>query len=1003
MLKKLEKTARKLGFRFHLGLTLISAFSLAVLIYTSTLSGLSLGGKVLGVTSSGSIKYINRFSTTDQGGLTFIGNSVGLTDSKITENETAGNFITPAASATDSISNSAAITSDWSKNGSFSNLVLPKNATILYAELVWGGSYKYDNVSLENKIDTPVTLLNPSSSESKISPDPATSALLPDTSGYVRSSNVTDLVKKGGAGKYTVKGIPAMLDGNNPYNNYGGWTLAVAYQDKSTFPKNMTIFVGSQQVGPDQSTSTAEVSGFSTPANGGVSGRLLVSAQEGDSMFGGDQMLFGSDPAALSPVSGPNNKADNFFAAQINSDDGKIDTSGSFGNSNLTVGTNSGNERQGWDVTNVPVNQFLKNSQTKAYAKGTSRGDVYIINALGLQIDANAPSPIIELSADRTKTFVGDVVTYTTYISNNGTADMDNSVFSALVPEGTSFVSDSLKVDGNIVSSSGASGKVGKISPGQSVEVTYQVKVNSIPASQKYVDKATVNYDYTMISGGEILQGTLDSNEVVIVASESKLNPPVANDDSATTDKNKAVTIAVLSNDTDADGDIKADTLEITANPRNGTVVINGLNAIYTPNNNYFGNDTFQYKICDSTGFCDTAIVSVTINEIKPIYPPIANDVNIKTKQDVPVQVDVLTSVSDQDNNIDNSTLAVSKQPTNGKTQVIDGKITYTPNPGYSGSDTFEYKICDKDKQCDTALVNITIDKPVIISPTPVNDEVTTDYQKPVTIPVLNNDLDNGKPLLASTLKITTNPTKGTVTINDKAEVIYTPKAGQAGSDTFEYQICNTDGNCGKAAVKVNIGSPLPDAIDDTANVDASKNVTIEVITNDKFPDSDVDNLTFEITKLPTSGTAVVNGDNIVFTPNVDASGTDTLTYKICNKLGGCDTASVAITINRATTDPLPNLKDVGGSIPVSTTSNSSTTSSLSSSSGFNLGTVTNNTFKTAGAAADTVQNTVRSGGAITYFGIVAFGAAMGVGLVGVFWTLRKDKSEQDSMDYYED
>lgn len=1002
MLKKLEKTARKLGFRFHLGLTLISAFSLAVLIYTTTLSGVGIGGKVLGATSSGSIKYINRFSTTDQGALTFIGNSVGLTDPAIKENETAGNFIGPEAPNT-ATSGSTQTTKDWTQNGSFSNLVLPKNSSVLYAELVWGGSYKYDNVSIENKIDTPVTLVAPTNTQSKVSPDPATSALLPDTSGYVRSSNVTELVKKGGAGKYTVKGIPAMLDKNNPYNNYGGWTLAVAYQDKSTYPKNMTIFVGSQQVGPDQSTSTAEVSGFSTPNNGGVSGRLLVSAQEGDSMFGGDQMLFGSDPAALSPVSGPNNKVDNFFAAQINKDDGKIDKSGSFGNSNLTVGANSGDKRQGWDVTNVSVNQFLKNSQTKAYAKGTSKGDVYIINALGLQIDANAPSPIIELSADRTKTFVGDVITYTTNISNNGTADMDNSVFSALVPEGTSFVSGSLKVNGNIVSSTGASAKIGKISPGQTIQVTYQVKVNSIPASQKYIDKATVNYDYTMISGGEKLQGTLDSNEVVIVASQSQLNPPVANDDSVTTDKNKAVTIPVLNNDTDADKDIKPETLEITANPRNGTVVINGSNAVYTPNNNYIGSDTFQYKICDSSGFCDTAVVNVAINDIKPIYPPVANDINIKTKQDVAVIVDVLTSVSDQDNNIDNATLAVSKQPTNGKAEVINGKITYTPNPGYTGGDTFEYKICDKDKQCDTAVVNVTIDKPVVISPTPVNDEVSTDYQKPVTIPVLNNDLDNGKPLVANTLKITANPAKGTVTINDKAEVIYTPNAGQAGSDTFEYQICNTDGNCGKAAVKVNIGSPLPDAIDDTANVDASKNVTITVIANDKFPQAPVDNLTFEITKLPTSGTAVVSGDNIVYTPNVDASGTDTLTYKICNNLGGCDTANVVITINRATSEPVPVLNDVPGGAPVSTTSNSSATSSVSSSSGLNLGTVTNNAFKTAGATVDTVQNTVRSGGTVTYFGIVAFATAMGIGLAGVFWTLRKDKSGQDSVDYYED
>jgi hypothetical protein len=40
-----------------------------------------------------------------------------------------------------------------------------------------------------------------------------------------------------------------------------------------------------------------------------------------------------------------------------------------------------------------------------------------------------------------------------------------------------------------------------------------------------------------------------------------------------------------------------------------------------------------------------------------------------------------------------------------------DGTFTYTPNPGYTGSDSFVYEICDNGvpKLCDTAAVNITI------------------------------------------------------------------------------------------------------------------------------------------------------------------------------------------------------------------------------------------------------------------------------------------------------
>jgi hypothetical protein len=74
------------------------------------------------------------------------------------------------------------------------------------------------------------------------------------------------------------------------------------------------------------------------------------------------------------------------------------------------------------------------------------------------------------------------------------------------------------------------------------------------------------------------------------------------------------VTIDVLANDSDPDGD----TLTITAltQPANGSVVNNGSDVTYTPRNNFRGNDTFTYTISDGNGGTDTATVTVII----PIY-----------------------------------------------------------------------------------------------------------------------------------------------------------------------------------------------------------------------------------------------------------------------------------------------------------------------------------------------------------------------------------------------
>ncbi len=88
--------------------------------------------------------------------------------------------------------------------------------------------------------------------------------------------------------------------------------------------------------------------------------------------------------------------------------------------------------------------------------------------------------------------------------------------------------------------------------------------------------------------------------------------PPVANDDSATTDEDVAITIDVLSNDHDVDGD----SLQITAVTQgdNGSVSVRGASVIYTPNAAFSGEDRFDYTISDKKGGEDRGTVTITVN-----------------------------------------------------------------------------------------------------------------------------------------------------------------------------------------------------------------------------------------------------------------------------------------------------------------------------------------------------------------------------------------------------
>lgn len=103
-------------------------------------------------------------------------------------------------------------------------------------------------------------------------------------------------------------------------------------------------------------------------------------------------------------------------------------------------------------------------------------------------------------------------------------------------------------------------------------------------------------------------------------------NPPLAVNDTATTQGAKPVIIEVLANDYDANGDTLS--VESVTQPANGTVTINNDGSVtYTPNTNTTGTDTFSYTISDGQGGTATATVTVTVTvTVQNNLPKAADD-----------------------------------------------------------------------------------------------------------------------------------------------------------------------------------------------------------------------------------------------------------------------------------------------------------------------------------------------------------------------------------------
>ena len=222
-------------------------------------------------------------------------------------------------------------------------------------------------------------------------------------------------------------------------------------------------------------------------------------------------------------------------------------------------------------------------------------------------------------------------------------------------------------------------------------------------------------------------------------------------DDSSTTPVNTPVDIAVVGNDQVLDENGAVTTLVTLTKPVTKTQPPNGTltqkpDGSYTdtPNPGWFGTDTFTYEVCTTTSAtypstnCKTA--TVTIKVVDPSASNVsvtANDKSATTPQDTPVAVDLLGDASSSDPTgapLQTTPVAGSTTPQNG--QVVfnpDGTATYTPKPGYTGTDTFSYQACTQiqapytQSKCTEKLVTVTVTatgQPPVVTPAqpvPVN------------------------------------------------------------------------------------------------------------------------------------------------------------------------------------------------------------------------------------------------------------------------------------------
>ncbi|UCH10138.1 MAG: tandem-95 repeat protein [Fidelibacterota bacterium] len=297
------------------------------------------------------------------------------------------------------------------------------------------------------------------------------------------------------------------------------------------------------------------------------------------------------------------------------------------------------------------------------------------------------------------------------------------------------------------------------------------------------------SFSYAILDG----QGGADTGRVWITVMAIN-DAPLAVNDTVVCSEDIPVTISVLKNDTDIDGD-PLDIIFVTPGALGSTLIDPGDSTItYCPDKDVCGIDSFSYIISDRFGGLDSAEVVVMVTPINDTV--IAEDDSACTTEDTPVILPVLANDYDVDG--DSLIILAVGSPCYGDVTLNpDGMITYMPQLNYFGLDSFQYHITDGMAGCDSATVHLEV-LPVNDPPQAVSDTLSVKEDSSAILTVLANDQDPEGDRVYLT-GIIVQPSHGEVSVSeldtlslDAMVLRYCPDMNFFGQDNFHYSI--TDG-----------------------------------------------------------------------------------------------------------------------------------------------------------------------------------------------------------------
>jgi gliding motility-associated-like protein len=328
-------------------------------------------------------------------------------------------------------------------------------------------------------------------------------------------------------------------------------------------------------------------------------------------------------------------------------------------------------------------------------------------------------------------------------------------------------------------------------------------------------------------------------------------------------------------------------------------------NLTYSPDPNFFGVDSFTFKVNDGTSDSNIATVTITVNTV--------NDVPVALNQTVLYQLntpsDFTLTAFDADG--DPLTYTIVTQPANGTLSgTVPGILTYTPNGGFNGTDSFTFKVNDGTVDSNIATVTFNFDN--MVNDPPVADDqcVFVFEDNNVNITLTGSDPD-GDPL---NFIIVTLPKHGKIT-GSTPNIVYTPNLNYNGQDTIWFKVNDGTIDSDDAYVCITVepvnDPPVADSQIITVQEDEPKAITLT------GSDVEGDPLTFILFNQPSHGTLTGTAPNLTYTPDPNYYGTDSFAFYVDDGNDGSNTGYITINVVPVNDDPVSS--DVNVTTPEDT------------------------------------------------------------------------------------